>query len=71
MAFNVHEVADGDNDLLNLLRQLARGSKDQGLAGFCIWVNLLQNRDGEGRGFAGSGLCLRNDIGAWYRSSVS
>jgi len=32
VALNVHEVTDGDDDLLDLLSQLTGGSEDQGLA---------------------------------------
>ncbi len=32
MALGAHEVANGDNDLLDLLGKLARGREDEGLA---------------------------------------
>lgn len=62
VALQVHEVADGHNDLLDLLSQLTGGSEDQSLAGLEGWVDLLQNRDGEGSGLAGTGLGLSNNI---------
>lgn len=62
MALNVHEVADGDDDLLDLLGQLAGGGEDEGLALLDVGVDLLQDRDGEGGGLSGTGLSLGNDI---------
>lgn len=63
MAFDIHEIADSDNNFLNLLRQLAGGSKDQCLTGFDIGVKLLQDGDGESCGFSGAGLGLCDNIG--------
>jgi hypothetical protein len=65
MAGNVHEVTDGDDDLLDLLGQLAGGGEDERLAGLDVGVDLLEGGDGEGSGLAGTGLRLRNDIVAW------
>lgn len=65
MTFNVHEVADCNNDLLDLLSKLTGRGKDQSLASFDIGVELLQDRDGEGCGLPGTRLSLRNDIGTW------
>jgi hypothetical protein len=48
VALDVHEVTDGDNDLLDLLRQLAGRGQDQGLALLDALVDLLENGDGEG-----------------------
>ena len=62
VALNVHEVADGDDDLLDLLGQLAGGGEDEGLARLEVGVDLLQDRDGEGSGLSGTGLSLSNDI---------
>ena len=62
MALNVHEVADGDDDLLDLLGQLAGGGEDESLALLDVGVDLLQDRDGEGGGLSGTGLSLGNDI---------
>lgn len=42
MALNAHEVANGDDDLLNLLSQLTSGSQDQSLAGLEGAIDLLQ-----------------------------
>jgi hypothetical protein len=62
VALDVHEVADGDNDLLNLLRQLTGGGQDEGLALLDVRVDLLQDRDGERGGLASAGLGLSNDV---------
>ena len=65
VALNVHEVADGNNDLLDLLSQLTSGSQDEGLALLQLRVDLLQNRDGEGGGLASTRLGLSDNIVAW------
>lgn len=65
VALDVHKVADGNNDLLDLLGQLTSGSEDQSLAGLQVGVDLLQDRNGEGGGLAGTRLGLSNDIVAW------
>jgi hypothetical protein len=62
VALNVHEVADSDNDFLNLLSKLTSRGKNQSLAGFQVLVYLLEDRDGEGGSFASSRLSLCNDI---------
>jgi hypothetical protein len=70
MAFDVHEVADGDNDFLDLLSKLTSRCKNQGLACFEVLVDLLEDRDGEGCSFASSGLSLCNDIRSCTFASV-
>jgi hypothetical protein len=67
VALDVHEVTDGDNDLLDLLGKLAGGGEDEGLAGLDVGVELLEDRDGESSGLAGTRLGLGNDIVAWRR----
>jgi hypothetical protein len=62
VARDVHEVTDGDDDLLDLLGQLAGGGEDKSLAGLDRGVDLLEGGDGEGSGFTRTGLGLRNDI---------
>jgi hypothetical protein len=62
VALNVHEVANSDDDLLDLLSELTGGSQDQGLAGLQLVVDLLEDGDREGGGLAGTGLGLGNDI---------
>jgi hypothetical protein len=42
VAFDVHEVADGNDDLLDLLSKLTRGGKDKCLARLYVRVDLLQ-----------------------------
>jgi hypothetical protein len=54
VAGNVHEVTDGDDNLLDLLGQLAGGGEDERLAGLDVVVNLLESRDGEGSRLAGT-----------------
>lgn len=62
VALNVHEVTDGNNDLLNLLSKLTGGGEDQSLALLQAGVDLLKNGDGESGSLAGTRLGLRNDI---------
>lgn len=52
MAFDAHEIANGDDDLLDLLSQLTSGGKDECLALLQIGVDLLENGDREGSGLA-------------------
>ncbi len=47
MTLDIHEIADGDDDLLNLLSKLTGRCKNQSLASLDIGVKLLQDRDGE------------------------
>lgn len=62
VALNLHEVTDGDNDLLDLLSKLTGRSEDQGLAGLDAGVDLLEDRDGEGGGLSGTGLGLGDNV---------
>jgi hypothetical protein len=62
VALDAHEVADGDDDLLNLLRKLTCRGKNQCLALLDVGIDLLKNRDGECGCLASSGLRLRNNI---------
>ena len=62
VAFDVHEVADGNDDLLNLLSKLTRGRKNKRLARLDVRVDLLQGRDRESSSLASTGLGLGNDI---------
>lgn len=62
MALNLHKVANGDNDLLNLLGQLTGRRKDKSLALLDGGVDLLEDRDGEGGSLASTGLGLGNNI---------
>lgn len=62
VAFNVHKVTDGDDDLLDLLSKLTGRGQDQSLALFDIQIDLLKNRDGESSGLSCSGLCLGDNI---------
>lgn len=54
VALDVHEVSDGNNDLLDLLSQLTGWGKDQGLALLDVWVKLLKDGDGESGSLSGT-----------------
>ena len=58
----LHEVTDGNNDLLDLLSQLTGGGKDQSLAALDLGVDLLQSGDGEGGSLTSTGLGLSDNI---------
>jgi hypothetical protein len=62
VALNVHEVADSDDNLLDLLCQLAGGGENKGLALLDGRVQLLQDGDGEGSRLTSTRLGLSNDI---------
>ncbi|KAK3818299.1 MAG: hypothetical protein J3R72DRAFT_36670 [Linnemannia gamsii] len=62
VALNLHEVTEGNDDLLDLLGQLAGGGEDEGLALGVGKIQLLESRDREGGGLSGTGLGLSNDI---------
>jgi len=62
MGINVHEITDGDDNLLDLLRKLTSGGENQGLALLELGINVLENRDGEGGSLAGTRLCLCDHI---------
>jgi len=67
-----HVVTKGENDLLDLLGQFTGGAEDESLSARSVDVDLLEARDGEGGGFTGTGLGLRDDVvalGAWNDSS--
>jgi hypothetical protein len=65
VTFNIHEIADGDDNLLDLLRQLTGRGEDQSLALLDIGIDLLEDRDGEGGSLSGTRLSLSNDVVAW------
>ena len=62
VALDAHEVTDCHHHLLDLLGKFAGWGEDESLACLEVGVDLLENGDGEGRGLAGTGLCLCNDI---------
>jgi len=64
VALNLHEVANGDNDLLDLLGQLTGWGKDQSLAGLEGRVELLEGGDGESGGLSSTGLGLGDNVTA-------
>lgn len=65
VALDLHEVANGDDDLLDLLSQLTSRGKNESLALLDVGIDLLQNRDGESSRLAGTGLGLGNNIMTW------
>jgi hypothetical protein len=59
---HVQEISKGDDNLLNLLRKLSCGSKDQCLTLPDGVVNLLEHTDGKCSSCSGTGRRLDNDI---------
>ena len=70
MAFDVHEITNGHNDLLNLLGQLTGWREDQCLALLDIGVELLEDGDRECSSLSGTRLSLSNDIVALRKLSA-
>jgi hypothetical protein len=62
VALDVHEVTNGDDDLLDLLGQLTGGSKNESLAGLDGGVDLLEDGDRESSGLASTRLGLSDNI---------
>jgi hypothetical protein len=62
MAVNTHEVTNGNDDFLDLLGKLSGGCEDECLASSQVWIELLEDRDGESSSLSRSGLCLGDDI---------
>ena len=62
VALNLHEIANSDNNLLNLLGQLASGGENQSLALLNSRVDLLESRDRESSSLASTRLGLGNNI---------
>ena len=71
MALDTHKVTNGDDDLLDLLGQLAGRGEDKGLASLEVRVDLLESRDREGGSLSGTGLGLGNNVGAYISQIVS
>jgi hypothetical protein len=61
-ALDVHVVSEGDENLLDLLGELTGGGEDESLGLLDGNVDGLEDRDGEGRGLAGSGLSLSDNV---------
>lgn len=64
MALDIHVVAEGEDDALDLGRQLARRRKDKGLRLTNRGVDRLESRNRERGSFSSSGLGLGNDVAA-------
>jgi hypothetical protein len=62
MALNAHEIANSNDDLLDLLSQLTSGGQNEGLTLLDVRVDLLKNGDGKSGGLASTRLGLRNNI---------
>jgi hypothetical protein len=62
VALHVHEITDGDDDLLDLLSQFAGWCEDEGLASLQGRVDFLQDRDREGSRLSGTGLSLSDNV---------
>ena len=62
VAFDVHVVAESNDDLLNLLSKLTGRCKDESLGAPDREVEFLEDGDGECCGFASAGLGLSDDI---------
>ena len=62
VALDVHEVANSDNDLLDLLSQFTGGGEDQSLALLHSGVDLLENGNGESSRLASTRLGLGNHV---------
>ena len=54
MTLDLHEVANGHYDFLNLLRKFTGGSKDERLTGFHVRVDLLEHGDRKGGSLSGT-----------------
>lgn len=66
MTFDVHVVTKSNDDLLDLLGQLAGRCENESLGALDGHVQLLKNRDREGGGLASSRLGLRNNVVALH-----
>jgi len=65
MTVDIHIVAKGDDDLLDLLRKLTGRCKNESLTSFDANIDFLENGYRESSGFASSGLSLSDDIVAF------
>ena len=68
VALDLHEVANSDNDLLDLLSQLTGWGKDQSLACLDVWVDLLEDGDREGGSLTSTGLGLGDNVVTFVKS---
>ena len=68
VALDVHEVTNGNNDLLDLLSQLTGRGDNEGLAGLQVVVDLLESGDGESGSLSSTRLGLGDDIVTYIRS---
>jgi hypothetical protein len=64
VALDFHVVPECEAHLVDLLRQLAGGGQDQGLAHVVARVDLMERSDHEGGGLPGSGLGLADGVAA-------
>ena len=54
MALHVHEISNSNDDLLDLLCKFASGGENERLTGLQVGIELLEHRNGEGGGLAGT-----------------
>ena len=65
MTLDIHIIAEGDDDLLDLLRKLTGRCENESLCSFDANIDFLENGYRESSGFASSGLSLSDDIVAF------
>src|SRR5436190_22491984 len=70
VALNTHEIANSNDNLLDLLSKFAGGSEDQSLTLLEVRVDLLEDGDRESGSLAGSGLGLGNNVMAFTALTV-
>jgi len=66
MTFNIHEISNSNNDLLNLLSELTGRGQDQSLALLDRQIDLLENRNRESRSFSSPRLSLGDNITVYW-----
>ena len=57
-----NELAETEDDLVDLLSELSGGGKDDGLAFGRLGVDKVEQANGKGGSFAGSWLCLGDGV---------
>jgi len=62
VTLDVHVVTERNHNLLDLLGKLASGRQDESLCAFDAEVELLEDGDGKGGGFARTRLGLGNNV---------
>jgi len=65
VALHVHVVSEGEDDRLDLSSQLSGWGEDESLGFSDVGVDGLEDGNGEGSGFTGSGLSLSDDVSSF------